>query len=98
MKLDRSRLEALVKEAGIEAVPEPIADVPTKPAEAADPRIAEGTAPPIRTRRNTLEDPLTTQLLAEVARRTKTSEIADEAVEDLRNNLGSAEPPRRRRP
>lgn len=101
LKLDRSRLDALVKAAGIdtdEAVPEPIADVPTKPAEAMVRRIAEGTAPPVRPRRNTIEDPLTTQLLAEVARRTKTSEIADPHVEDLRNNLGAPEPAPRRRP
>jgi hypothetical protein len=96
LKLDRLRLQELVKEAAVEAVPEPIADVPTKPAEAMVRRIAEGTAPPIRARRNTIEDPMTTQLLAEVARRTKTSEIAEELADDLRNNLVAAEPTPRR--
>jgi len=98
LKLDRMRLQALVIEAGIEAdaVPEPVADVPTQPAQAMVRRIAEGTAPPVRARRNTVEDPLTTQLLAEVARRTKTSEIT--GAEDLRNNLAAPEPaPRRKR-
>jgi hypothetical protein len=107
LKLDRSRLDALVKEAALEApeadtaVPEAVADVPTQPAQAMIRRIAEGTAPPLRARRNTIEDPLTTQLLAEVARRTKTSELADPKLDDLRNNLGAPDQtpalPRRRR-
>lgn len=44
-------------------------------------------------RTNTLEDPLTTQLLAEVARRTKTVDFDSIDLDDEANNLGSAETP-----
>ncbi len=88
LRLDPARLEALAKD----AVPEPVAEVPTAPAQQMVRRIAEGTAPPVRARRNTIEDPLTTQLLAEVARRTKTMDL--ERKTDPANNLAT---PRRKK-
>jgi acyl-CoA reductase-like NAD-dependent aldehyde dehydrogenase len=60
---------------------------------------AEQADAPAAPRTLTVEDPLTTQLLAEVARRTRTIDIDDEA--DEATNLAAAETPHphtRRRP
>jgi hypothetical protein len=53
-------------------------------------KAAEGEPSPALARTNTLEDPLTTQLLAEVTRRTQTMDVDAEA--DEATNLAAAEP------
>ena len=76
-----------------------------EPAQA--PRLAAGTTPPegvrpvvenlpARARATTVHDPLTTSLLAEVARRTKTIDIAPAAKPRDDDNVPPAKRPKRR--
>ena len=46
---------------------------------------------PARSRTATIEDPMTTQLLAEVARRAQTIEIDEDAIDSVVGELGAAE-------
>jgi hypothetical protein len=48
---------------------------------------------PARARSATLEDPMTTAMLAEVARQTQTIDFDDELIEDVVNNLSNGETP-----
>jgi len=49
---------------------------------------------PLMSRTATLDDPLTTSLLAEVARRTKTIEVSADQIDEAKDiELGDADPP-----
>jgi hypothetical protein len=47
--------------------------------------------PPARPRTETIEDPMTTAMLAEVARRAQTVDFDEKLIEDVVNNLGTGE-------
>ena len=92
-RFDSAKLAALTRDAG---VAEPAK--PDKPA----PRVpAQGTErPPVRARTATIEDPMTTAMLAEVARRAQTIDFDEKLIEQVVENLGegdTAHPHTRRR-
>jgi hypothetical protein len=49
--------------------------------------------PPTRPRTETIEDPMTTAMLAEVARRAQTVDFDEKLIEDVVNNLGTGDTP-----
>jgi hypothetical protein len=77
-----------------------VADDAAAPPPPAEP--APAPAPPIAMpRAMTVEDPITTQLLAEIARTSETVELDEDMIDDVVDKLGDAEKPhphtRRRR-
>ncbi len=49
--------------------------------------------PPLRARTETIEDPMTTAMLAEVARRAQTVDFDEKLIEDVVNTLGTGDTP-----
>lgn len=91
-RFDSEKLAALTKKAADEAA---------SPAES-QPKPRPGTNPPVAMpRAMTVEDPITTQLLAEIARTNETVELDDDMIDDAVDKLSDAEKPhphtRRRR-
>jgi hypothetical protein len=82
-EFDSARLAALTKEQLSEAEAQRISVAEVAAAEADD-SISVG-------RTATLDDPMTTGLLAEVARRSQTSEFDDDVIKDVLDNISSGE-------
>jgi hypothetical protein len=83
-RFDPEKLAKLAKQASGEL------PIVTTPAPEGAP-LAEGTALPTRSRALTVEDPITTQLLAEVARTHEPLEFDEYVIEDAVDKLGGAE-------
>jgi hypothetical protein len=77
------------KPAADKPAPAKPATVPTvrKLAEARPARIAKSSSPPLTSRTATLDDPLTTSLLAEIARRPSTVEMSPEQLAAARTTV-----------
>lgn len=74
-RYDTRELARLSGRTGVKAEPEP------RPPE----RTARGSDPPMTSRTATLDDPLTTSLLAEVVRRSMTIEVLPEQIDEAKD-------------
>jgi hypothetical protein len=88
-RFDPEKLAALAKEAGVE----PLAEQPAPEDPAAQAAGAADAAPdaPAVARAKTAEDPITTQVLAEVARTTDEVEFDDTVIDNVVEKLGEGE-------